>query len=955
MKRIILFFAVCLGLSVFQTTGVVCAETTRYTNSTNRTITPNNRQKSEQNRSIGSKNNTKVQRQPQNNVQNKSVINRQTAKNKTISLPTSSENKQKRIAIVPRTTQTTRLANQKADQRKATRTAATRKTIISRAANSLSSEALGAKISDIKSKNYTQCKNVYYDCMDEFCANKDANLRRCSCSSRIHEFDTIKKQLDNVEDKMLDFNQRLLLVGLDKEDAAAVNVASEGEIGFATTDSSASEKTLKQITQTLNSSENSGLNTDLSAVSLSLDTDSIWDSVDSFSGVSTTSKNGVALYNAAHPVCLEMAKEVCSDDELDVIQSNYKLAIQQDCNTVAKSYDAKYNQTMEKIHESSALLDMSRLNAYQQRNSDDILTCKKKILDKMYESSVCGEDLHKCLDVTGQYINPADGSAFLSTSLYKITSLLTPPTNNSEKWSKISQNEPFVSYLNSKKQFLEPATEQCQDIADNVWKDFLDDALAQIKLAQNAKLEQIRQSCTTLIAECKSAANQSLEDFDARALTVFKVIADTTVNSLCENVQNSCTSLLNESGGGGTEWAQGIAAIASDTSYSAILETCMTVGKDCIIQQCNGTSGNFALCGEYTSPQRRAILKRTACWQKVKDCVEQSSNLASIDTSTLTNTYYEKLYGTSSDSLNRFCSSADDKACLITEKLWGNCQYDPESTVISTNSALESQNIKTENKILVPQSEDNSTLLSWFAYNTDTIDTLDSCDAYNCPINYQYDADLKLCKRLLTGDITTDDGETAMTVDQIITIKMNDSVNTYKKTNFCAKGKKSKDVFGNCCASEKTSNGICVPYDSEHPYNAIFIQDAYCNAGTVTTENPKYYCEASVLMDPDTNTPIYTIASTKKLSLYCITTSSTLNVDSSGILTCDGFLVMIDQYGNYIKMQEASFPTMSFKPTPTNTCVYTFNGSAWGWNNTGCGALNTPPTDAEFMIKYTNN
>ena len=207
--------------------------------------------------------------------------------------------------------------------------------------------------------------------MDEFCANKDTNLRRCSCSSRIHEFDGIKKQLANVEDKMLDFNQRLLTVSLKKEDAAAINKASEGELGFDTKDKSESEKLLSKITDSLNNSSDSKFNNEMSSISLDLDMDSAWDNVDSTSGIATTSKNGVELYNAATPVCIEMAKEVCSEDELNIVQGNYKLAIQQDCNTVSKAYATQYNQAIGKIHESGALLDMARLNTYQQQNSDD--------------------------------------------------------------------------------------------------------------------------------------------------------------------------------------------------------------------------------------------------------------------------------------------------------------------------------------------------------------------------------------------------------------------------------------------------------------------------------------------------------------------------------------------------------------------------------------------------------
>lgn len=956
MKRTILFFAVCLGLSVFQTGIGICAETNRAINLTQKTSV-SNRQKTEQNRSVANRGTTKAPRQIQNTEQTKSVATRQTAvKNKPVTVNTT----QKRIAVVPRTAlPSVRSETPRTNAKKATRTAIGRKNI-SRATTSDSTEILGAKIADIKSKNYTKCKDVYYDCMDEFCANKDANLRRCSCSTRIHEFDTIKKQLDDSEEKMLQFNQRLLLIGQNKEDITAANTASEGELGFSTTDSSASEKLLKKITDNLNNSGDSKINTDLSAISLSLDTDSAWDSVDSLAGVSMTTKNGIALYNSAQPVCIEMAKEVCSDDELDIVQNNYKLAIQQDCNTVAKSYEAKYNQTIEKIHESSALLDMSRLNAYQQRNSDDILTCKKKILDKMYDSAVCGENLHKCLDVTGQYINPADGSAFLPTDLYNIMSLLKAPTTNTEKWSKIPQNEQFVSFLNSKKKFLEPAIEQCQEIADTVWKDFLDDALAQIKLAQNEKLEQIRQSCTTLVTECKSAANQSLEEFDARALSVFKVIADTTVNSLCANVQNSCTSLLNVSEGG-TEWVAGITGIATDISYKSILETCMTVGKDCIIQQCNGTSGNFALCGDYSSSQRRAILKRSACWDKVKSCVEQSSNLANITTSNLFNEYYHNIYNiyglTHSDPLERLCDQDPSAACLITEQIWGNCQYDAEQTSISTNQYLvnnnDDDNIQSENKILIPQPEYNSTLLSWFAYNTGTTDAIDSCSAYNCPTNYTYDSNLKSCKRMMTGNITTSDGKLATTVDQIITIKYKQSSVTKKITNFCKGGKTSKDVYGNCCASGIASNGICVKSVESATYNAIFIQDAFCNQGEETEEDPRRYCEAQY----NTTTQTYTITNDKKLSLYCVTESTSLTVDNNGTLICNGYLVLVDQYGNYLNMPGANYPTMSYNQGKTQHCVYIYDGqSGWGWDNNACQANAIPtshvPYDNEFMIRY---
>ena len=984
MKRIILFFAVCLGLSVFQTGVSLGIETNKSTakrdsgdvistnKNSSRANTSTVRQKTETNRTDSTRTTTKKAR-PQQITQTSNrngTVTRQAVRNRPVASDTSAHDNRTKITTVARPPIATRSTTGRNVAKKAStsRTAINTKsaTRISRA-----SELDSEKISSIKSRDYLKCKTVYYECMDEFCANKDANLRRCACSARTHEFDAIKQQLSDAENKMLDFNQRLLTVGLDKEDALAINVASEGEIGYETKDTSESEKLLQKITNSLNSSGDSKMNNDLSAISLSLNVDTAWDSVDATSGVATTSKSGVELYNAAIPICEEMAREVCSDQELDVAQGSYKLSIQQDCNTVAKAYDTQYNKAMEKIHESSALLDMSRLNAYQQRNSDDILTCKKKILDQLFDASVCGTNLYKCLDVTGQYIDPATGNAFLSENLYNITTLLTEPTGK-ENWSKIPNNDKFVSFLNSKKLYLDPATEQCQEIADTVWKDFLDDALGQIKLAQNAKLEEIRQSCTTLVTECKTNALNSLSDFDARALSTFEVISDSTANALCAKVENSCTSLLNASGGGGNTWSTGMTGIAAGISYEAIINNCTTVGKDCIIQQCNGTAGNFALCGDYSTAPRRAILRHDACWQDVLNCVKQSTNLADINMQDR-DTFYRDFYGSTTAALadipqpcNDILSGADKTACLITEQIWGNCDYEPATTAITTNSNLigpvandqHTTSLRAQNKVLQPLLEENSSLLSWLSYNTGTTDALDSCSAYKCPINYKYDNASNTCKRMIRdSETTTTDGEQYVTIDQIITVKDSDD---NAIINYCDGGKSSKDMYGNCCASKTVSNGICVPAD----HRAILIQNIYCDTSIDLAEPPVYYC-------PYVNQTgdIYNIAKTRNMSLYCVKSGSQqLSINSSGELVCtNGYLVIVDQYGNYITPQEIyTGPTMSYKPNATTTCEYVFNGNKWIWesnNGTECthisNSTNTPhgsyvpvPTNNEFMITY---
>ncbi|MDR0727111.1 MAG: hypothetical protein LBF37_03550, partial [Rickettsiales bacterium] len=214
----------------------------------------------------------------------------------------------------------------------------------------------------IASTDYKKCREIFYSCMDEFCAAKDTQLKRCACSARIHDFDNVKKQMSNVEDKILTFNERLLTVNMDKEDAAAISVATEGEKAYQKDDKSSSKKILDEITKKLKSSTaDTDLGRNLSAISLSLDMDSAFDNIDSTLGASTVTKEGTALYNAALPVCREMVAEVCDAEGASIAESGYLMAIEQDCNTVSKAYGTMQDQALEKVREGAALLDMARL------------------------------------------------------------------------------------------------------------------------------------------------------------------------------------------------------------------------------------------------------------------------------------------------------------------------------------------------------------------------------------------------------------------------------------------------------------------------------------------------------------------------------------------------------------------------------------------------------------------
>ena len=437
-------------------------------------------------------------------------------------------------------------------------------------------------------------------------------------------------------------------------------------------------------------------------------------------------------------------------------------------------------------------------------------------------------------------------------------------------------------------------------------------------------------------------------------------------------------------------WESGITGISTDISYDTIMETCAQIWRDCIIQQCNGTSGNFALCRKTTDGKRSDVLARRACWQNVFNCVKQADNLNNMTYGILPSTqspdedqytearenYYSKTYSgqvlngfnncmsesdcisgrTTIGQIPMFCkyNSADQKefiACLITEQIWGNCEHIPDMYDITENANLVpttasstwlNYSVQLSNKILIPSN--GSTLLSWFAANTGTTNTLDSCNARGCPVNYLKDSSTGECTKVL-GNCSaetrlTDTGKCPQNNNEIMNV-------TDTITNYCQGG--VRDIYGNCCnqaSSTKDSvNGICVPKSDN--YESTLLQTVTCDG----TGSDSYLC-------PNTQS-----GKKRKISAYCVHPADknyyityTTGDKSVQYYCTGGFWLLVDQYGNYFNLQGNTSPVKTVKMTyipqlNAPDCTYGFS-SGWQWTGSGMCMNNAVPTDSEFMISY---
>ncbi|MFQ6778119.1 MAG: hypothetical protein ACLRFI_02380 [Alphaproteobacteria bacterium] len=735
MKGVKQILYICLAQFILQNAGAITTDTNQRIS--DRSVVQNSSTQSRVGHATNQSVRKTIQSQKTQQKSNKPTIANRTSSKKVISR-NSDSSKITRGAVQPRSA--TIINNiEKANKSVASRRTNTREKTISRAAetNTVMTRE------NVMSRNFSKCRQTFVDCMDEFCANKDTELKRCACSAKYSEYYAKQNKLNEIDDKFLDFNQRLLTVSMSPEDAAVINTATIGEEAyFDTTDKSASKKALDKIASKLNSSFNSS-NFDVSqSFTWSLNSDSAFDSVDSLSGSSISAKSGTALYSASLPLCQEIAAEFCTPDDLSLAESGYKMMIEQDCSTLSKTLNSQINQAQNRVLESGALLDMSRLNVYQENNSDDLLTCKAKMLDILNNTSVCGTDLIKCLDTTGQYIDISSGKAFLTPNLVNLSLLLTRPTNG-EKWSNLPSNSSFVHYLNTKKDYITSATKNCQEMSEDIWNIFIEEALPQIKLAQDKKLQEIRESCTSLMSDCITQSKDRLSNFDSRALSTFGIQTDNTVRSFCQEVNESCANVLSLQDNANNQWVAGITEIQAADSYETIVQTCKEIGQNCIIQSCQSRNGNFGLCETNTSVYRHSILSHSdaSCWQQVLDCVSSSGSLEPVQ-NYLTeigkydnnNNFYSFLYG--SQPGESPCDINDSFACRLAESIWGNC----------TKSAID----KTEdNIILKPKDTNYSTLLSWFGESTNN----ESCTANKCPTGqteYLYGNEIKCSTDVIT-------------------------------------------------------------------------------------------------------------------------------------------------------------------------------------------------------------
>lgn len=459
--------------------------------------------------------------------------------------------------VTPRTTTKSITTSRTAiPARSATATSRNNKNVVRTATNlSRSARVSTARAASAQNVNtntfgtgYNVCRDAYFTCMDQFCAQQNETYRRCACSSKLTEIKSRETALGQTASQIQDFKDlNIAVIPKTGEEVKAMLSAAEGEaIASTIRDKSGAAQQLAGISAVLSSSKSQSLST-LGTLDIAGDINEIWATTDLTSGVNIANLYGEALYNAVHAQCANLVASSCaSTATLNMVVSAYGMYIENDCSALINALDKKLNAANGTIRATEREMNSARLDNYNAHNSTTINDCIAQVRADITADNACGKDYVHCLDVTGRYLTYETGTPIYSPEFYQLEAqislsgdVLTNTTNRT-----------LVAELNRKRIFAERGLETCRDLADEVWDEFMRQAIAEIYQNQQEKVRQVKTECLNVVNQCYDEQSQSLKDFSNVKDQLLIGSRLELSEQMCREKLYACANLYGEGGSG---------------------------------------------------------------------------------------------------------------------------------------------------------------------------------------------------------------------------------------------------------------------------------------------------------------------------------------------------------------------------------------------------------------------
>lgn len=391
---------------------------------------------------------------------------------------------------------------------------------------------------------YETCRDAYFACMDQFCAYTDETYRRCICSSRLNEIKQKQSAITNSSDSLNNFHDlNMDVINKSTEEVRAMTSATIGEqIASSTSDKSDSAQQLSAISDVLSKTKSKSLST-AGTLDAGGDIKSIWTTTDLASGANIANLTGESLYNAVNAQCSEMVESQCSSSILNMVISAYGMYIENDCSALNTNLIGKKNSANAAIRETGREMSVARLDSYNAHNSLSINDCISSIRKDLTANTACGTDFVHCWDVTGLYLNIDTGEPIYSTNFYNLENQISLSGNILNNQT----NHMIVNTLNNKKVYAQSSLDKCRDLSNDIWDEFMRQAIIEIHQKQLEKIRDVKTECLSVVNQCYDTKRDQLKDFSNVKDNTLLGLKLETVEDLCREKLDTCSNLY---GGG---------------------------------------------------------------------------------------------------------------------------------------------------------------------------------------------------------------------------------------------------------------------------------------------------------------------------------------------------------------------------------------------------------------------
>jgi hypothetical protein len=328
------------------------------------------------------------------------------------------------------------------------------------------------------------CKERWFGCMDMFCILANESGMRCSCSNARKGFDSILKEIDDLDTKIRQYGTSALeKVQLSDDQRAYIDEQmkkADADMKIDVAGGGQAKGGRDKTRTSLGKGKNAFAN-----LSSDIDPFGAQEIIEEPQGEDLSKFQGDELYNKSASMCRKQMAG-CEND-MQMLQTMYRQNIASDCKAYEIELKARQKKAAENYQVVQTAVREAALEKYEDQNKFDLGQCVVEFGKCMRTDDTCGSDWTKC-----------------ATNTFDEAELRGNLKGAPQPWQihGVVLSAMTRYNMDAKKIICENVLNQCVRVKDQVWDNFLKNVVADLRSAEIMSEAGSRVNCLTDISEC---------------------------------------------------------------------------------------------------------------------------------------------------------------------------------------------------------------------------------------------------------------------------------------------------------------------------------------------------------------------------------------------------------------------------------------------------------------------